>query len=267
MTLCCCIFALAQCHRILQLREESVEEIVAMKRIMLSTLAAVYLMDGVTVYAADLPARAPVPVSAPAAYNWTGIYIGVNGGYGWGRQDPLSLITTRFDSQTFGVNGGTFGGTSGAQLQVGRVVLGVESDIAWANIKGNQIIAPAILGLPIGATVNMSSDTKWIGTARMRVGYGADNILLYGTLGVAALNAHANGISVSGITCGTAGVLRCTGSHLRPGIAAGAGLEYGFTHNWSAKFEYLWIGASGGGLAKEHINQVRGGINYRFGGV
>ena len=49
---------------------------------------------------------------------------------------------------------------------------------------------------------------------------------------------------------------------LRVGIAAGGGIEYGFTPNWSAKLEYVWIGAA---LNDAHLNTVRAGINYRFG--
>lgn len=236
-----------------------------MNRVVFSCVALVALTS--VAQSADLPVQAyKAPVVVPS-YNWTGFYIGVNGGYGWGKQDPLNLITDRFDKFAFSVSGGMFGGTVGAQIQAAHVVMGLEADLDWANIRGSSTVVPTILGLPVGATVRMASNTEWLGTARVRVGYAQDNWLFYGTGGAALLSSQANGNSVAGITCGTAGVLQCTGSGVRPGIAAGAGIEYGFTPNWSAKFEYLWIGAVGGKGATESFSTVRAGVNYRLGGV
>src|SRR4051812_23336847 len=92
--------------------------------------------------AADLatrPAYAPAPIMSPVpVYNWTGIYVGLNGGYGWGTQDPLNIITNRFDNSSLDMNGGVFGGTVGAQIQSGHVVFGVEADLDWANLRGSS---------------------------------------------------------------------------------------------------------------------------------
>ena len=98
--------------------------------------------------AADMPVpyKAPVPVAAPV-YNWTGFYLGVNGGYAWGQQDPFNIITNRFDSLSTSLSGGVVGGTSGAQVQVSHVVLGVETDIDWANIRGSTVATPTV-GVP-----------------------------------------------------------------------------------------------------------------------
>lgn len=93
-----------------------------MQMILRSTVAAAaLLMASLAARAADLP-MAPVyqPAAAPAAvrqvYNWTGLYVGVNGGYGWGSQDPFNIITNRFDSFSTGISGGAVGGTLGAQI-------------------------------------------------------------------------------------------------------------------------------------------------------
>jgi outer membrane immunogenic protein len=236
-----------------------------MQRFLLSTVAvAALLTTSLAVQAADLPAR---PYSAPVAvpmYNWTGFYLGINGGWGWGSQDPLSLITNRFDRFEFDVDGGMVGGTFGAQIQSGRVVIGVESDIDWANITGSSGITPTIFGAAAGFTGNVSTHIDWIGTARMRVGYAADNWLFYGTGGLAILGGKTD-VSLNGVTCGTAGVLQCSGSGNRTGIAVGGGVEYGFAQNWSAKLEYLWIGA--GAIQTADINTIRAGVNFRFGGL
>ena len=235
-----------------------------MKRLWLSTVAATALLTtSFVAQAADLPVKS---YSAPAAvpmYNWTGFYLGINGGWGWGSQDPLSLITNRFDRFDFDVNGGMFGGTFGAQIQIARVVIGLESDIDWANITGSSGITPTIFGAPAGFTGNVSTHIDWVGTGRMRVGYAADNWLLYGTGGIATLGGKTD-VSLNGVTCGTAGNLQCSGSGNRTGITAGAGIEYGFAPNWSAKLEYLWVGA--GAIQTAETNMTRGGFNYRFGG-
>ena len=224
-------------------------------------LAAVSL----SAHAADLPSRpayAPPPPVVVAAYNWTGIYLGINGGYGWGRQDPLSLITTQFDQVNTDVNGWTVGGTFGAQIQSGHVVLGVEGDINWANIKGTATVIPTVLGFPAPYTARLATEATYVSTVRMRVGYAVQNWLLYGTGGIAVVSGKTNA-SLTGATCGTVNVVACSGDSTRFGVAAGGGLEYGFTPNWSAKVEYLWLGAA---LNNAQLNIVRGGINFRFGG-
>ena len=64
--------------------------------------AATLLLSPLAANAADMsvPAKAPMtPVAA--VYDWTGFYLGINGGYGWGQQDPLTLLSNRFDRSSF----------------------------------------------------------------------------------------------------------------------------------------------------------------------
>ena len=217
--------------------------------------------------AADLPARtyAPAPVAA-AVYNWTGMYVGVNGGYGSGDQDPLTLFSNRFDRSSFSIKGGMFGGTIGAQIQQGYVVLGLEGDLDWANISGNATITPSILGVGQGVTLNTSNKISAVGTARARVGVAMNNWLFYSTGGVAFVKSSAAAISVAGLPCGTlfGAASNCSASSWRPGIAAGLGFEYAFTPNWSLKAEYLYLRVVGTGVSTDSLNTVRSGINYRF---
>jgi outer membrane immunogenic protein len=227
--------------------------------------SATMLLGSFAAHAADLAVKAPAPVPMPV-YNWTGLYIGVNGGYGWGQQDPLNLITNRFDRTSFNINGGMFGGTFGAQIQQGYVLLGLEGDLDWANVRGSGITPVAIAGTPL-ATLNVTSKIEAIGTVRARAGVAVNNWLFYGTGGAAFIKETASGTSIAGAACGTLGVLpSCTGSVWRPGLAAGAGAEWGFASNWTAKAEYLYVAAAGTGVSVDHINIVRAGINYRFGG-
>ena len=67
------------------------------------------------------------------------------------------------------------------------------------------------------------------------------------------------------VGCGTISLPDCSISQFRPGAAAGVGVEYGFTPNWSANLEYIWAGAIAGS-STESISMVRVGVNYRFGG-
>jgi outer membrane immunogenic protein len=219
----------------------------------------------VSANAADVPMKAaPAPVVAQL-YNWTGLYVGVNGGWGWGQQDPLAPFSNRFDRTSFNTSGGMVGGTFGAQIQQGYVVLGIEGDLDWANVKGNGISTPTILGVPQAITLNVGSNISAIGTARIRAGVAMNNWLFYATGGAAFVNSSANGTSIAGVPCGTLGVLpNCSASAWRPGLAAGLGTEWGFTPSWSAKLEYLFIDVVGSGFSTDHINTVRAGINYRF---
>src|SRR5579872_2899448 len=148
--------------------------------------SAMLLATIVSANAADLPSKAyaPAPVVAQV-YNWTGVYVGVNGGYGWGTQDPLILFSNAFDRSSFNIAGGVFGGTAGAQIQQGYVVLGLEGDIDWAHISGNGISNPSILGIGKGITLNIATNTSAVMTARARVGAAMNNWLFYVTGGVA----------------------------------------------------------------------------------
>jgi outer membrane immunogenic protein len=226
--------------------------------------ASALLLASVSANAADLPAR-PAPYAAPvvATYNWTGIYIGLNGGWGWGQQDPLNIITNRFDNSSVGFSGGLFGGTLGGQIQSGHVVLGFETDIDWANLKGSSNLNPSVAGGLLGL-VSATTNIDWVATARARVGYAFDNILVYGTGGVAALGAKTSlSLVPGGAACGAI-LTGCAGANKQLGAVLGGGVEYGITQNISAKLEYLYVSAVS--LDVSHHSEVRAGLNYRFGG-
>src|ERR1700686_1431174 len=144
-----------------------------MKKVLLASVGIIAL--GVaSASAADMQRRA-MPAKAPAyvtpVYNWTGPYIGISGGGGWGRSDfsaPLS-------SGSFNTSGGLVGGTLGYNYQIGQVVLGVEGDLDWSNIGGSTTC-----GVTTCETRN-----HWLSTARGRLGYAVDRFMPYVTGGAA----------------------------------------------------------------------------------
>jgi outer membrane immunogenic protein len=201
--------------------------------------------------AADIPQAAPytrAPVEVlPAGYSWAGFYIGAMGGAGWST------------SQGVDFKGAFAGGTLGANAQFSNFVLGGEIEGAWSNIGQT---ASTLFGL-----VSATDDIQAFGSATVRAGVALNNVLIYGKGGFAAasnnLKLSALGNSVSD-----------TQTHL--GYTVGAGVEYGFTPNWSAKIEYLFAsyqsknyfanlippGVPSGSF---DVNTVKFGVNYRFG--
>jgi outer membrane immunogenic protein len=227
-----------------------------MKRIFIS--AVLTLVGVASAMAADLPQPAPPPL-APAAYipvvapvyNWGGIYLGINGGYGFGKSEWTGggLSTGNFNTSGFVV-----GGTLGANYQVDAFVFGVETDIDFTGIQGSSNLCT--VG---GAACQTSND--WLGTTRGRLGYAADRVLFYGTAGAAYGNVQAN---VNGVT----------NSATEFGWTAGAGVEAAFADNWTARIEYLFVdlskascgSACGGAPVTVSFTQslVRAGIDFKF---
>jgi outer membrane immunogenic protein len=236
-----------------------------MKKILLSTTATLALITtSLLARAAGLPMQAykSAPLVA-VVYNWTGIYVGANAGYGMGKQDPLGLFSNDFNRFDYTLSGGMLGGTFGAQIQSGHVVVGLEGDLDWTSMSGSGSGSVVKLGLLQGAAT-IASKVSAIDTLRARVGYAHDNWLFYGTAGVALTNDTSTFTQTVGFVCNN-GIVPCSSkADWHAGLAAGAGVEYGITPNLSTKIEYLWVGAGAVNTLKE--NMVRAGLNWRFGG-
>jgi outer membrane immunogenic protein len=214
----------------------------------------------VSAQAADMPRAAPIYKAQPVAqaYDWTGFYLGINGGYAWGRSswsDPAAGT----DSGNFSTSGGTIGGQIGYNWQTGPAVLGIETDFNWIGAGGNSTGGGVCLTDGGGSCQTKQS---WIGTTRARLGYSFDRWLPYITGGVAYGDVQA--IQNGGSSSST-----------RTGWTAGGGIEYGIDRNWSAKLEYLHIdlgtasfmgAASGTQSLSVPITDdiVRAGLNYRW---
>jgi outer membrane immunogenic protein len=222
-----------------------------MKRILGGMVVAAALSG--SAFAADLPPRtyAKAPAVAPVT-NWSGLYVGGNLGYGWGSGNTdFSFLPSPAE---FGLNNTTLGARSsgvigGAQLgynwQIGSVVTGVEADIQGSGIKGSAR-APAIPTIVLLES-SLSSEHKlsWFGTVRGRLGVTVTpELLLYGTGGLAygRVDASANWFEpfeVGGLHFQAQAPASV--SKTKVGWTAGAGAEWMFARNWSAKLEYLYV--------------------------
>ena len=227
--------------------------------------AAGSVVCAVSAGAADLPLPAPVPTApvayAPAAiFNWTGFYIGGHAGAGFANSswsDPLTGAGNSFSSTGF-----LGGGQAGVNYQIDRFVLGVEGDWSWTGLNGsgNNSAGNAI-----------STNARWTSTVTGRVGAAFDRFLVYGKGGVAFAQDQSGFTDTFGNSA--------SNSLMRTGWTAGAGLEYGITKNWSAKLEYDYLGFGSQSLnfttpttplytssANLNVQEIKAGINFRFGG-
>jgi outer membrane immunogenic protein len=219
--------------------------------------------------AADLPPvvqkapTAPVAYAPEAIYSWTGFYIGGNAGVGFGSSswsDPFSGATNKFSSNA----GFLGGGQIGANYQLNHLVLGVEGDFDWTGLgprgSGTDSIGEAI-----------NTKTNFTSTITGRIGGAFDRFLVYGKGGVAFAQDNSGFTDFAGNSANT--------TLLRTGWTAGAGIEYGITKNLSAKVEYDYLGFGSQPMnfttattplysssASLNIQEIKAGINFRFGG-
>jgi outer membrane immunogenic protein len=215
-----------------------------MKRVLLMSvgLAALASFSGIAAGADLRPAPYAVAPYALPYYNWTGFYVGVNGGGAWGSSQWAGF-------STFNTSGGLIGGTVGYNRQFGQVVVGVEGDLDWANIQGGGI-----------CTFACQTTDKWLGTVRGRVGSAIDRWMPYAPGGLAFGNYQAQS------NLGTS-------STTNAGWTLGAGVEYGIVPNVSVKAEYLYVNLGDFNCNTCNIpvtnvnstaNILRGGVNVHF---
>lgn len=211
-----------------------------MKRFLLAAGIAIATAAGGVASAADLGPQpyysSPSP-STPRIFNWAGFYVGANIGYEWGS------VSNGAQSPD-GVAGGVQGGYN---WQNSQFVYGIEGDINLSD--ANDTFAPYKFANP------------WFGTVRARLGYAFQqyNVLAYATGGLAfgdlVATATATGIDET---------------KTEVGWAIGAGAEYGFNANWSAKVEYLYIDLGDRTFATTGVDNglsaslLRFGVNYHF---
>jgi outer membrane immunogenic protein len=250
-----------------------------MKKFLLASAGLVALSISAPASAADLAARpytkAPPPVVA--IYDWTGFYIGANGGGAWSHNcwDVTSFVNGRTGPEgCHDATGGVVGGQVGYRWQSAGWVFGLEAQGDWADLKASNISSF------IPAWTN-NSKIEAFGLFTGQVGYAWNNVLWYVKGGAAVTDDKFRG------TVTTTGVLFDSANQTRWGGVVGTGLEVGFAQNWSVGVEYdhLFMGrsnvtfTSAGVLAgipagspfrtdsiRQDVDMVTARINYRFGG-
>ena len=184
-------------------------------------LAAATATSAGAAYAADLsegPVEQQVVYSPTPAISWTGFYAGINGGFGTGSA-PAST------GAAFNIS--PSGGFLGAQIGYNHnltdnIVIGIEADAQWANITGRN---------PTGGPANVTQTINWFGTVRGRLGYAMDTWLPYVTGGLAVAGATRTTDAGGGQSVGMT----------HTGYALGAGIEWAFAGDWTAKLEYQYL--------------------------
>jgi outer membrane immunogenic protein len=250
-----------------------------MKKMLLGMLGSVLLgsvLPGIApAAAADLAARpytkAPPPM-VQAAYDWSGFYVGVNGG--WAQSADRRSFTFPFPGipdALFGdydANGGTVGGQVGYRWQAGAWVFGLEAQGNWADVNGRTVNLTDPTGL---ATVRSKMDAFGLFTGQ--VGYAWNNVLLYAKGGAAVTDRNYSFFAAGNVLASS------TGYQTQWSPTVGAGLEVTFAPNWSIGVEYdhifegvhdeTFFPPAGAGVAGFHAggdtDMVLGRLNYRFG--
>lgn len=208
-----------------------------MKRMLI--VGALAFVAGGQALAADLPPPMAPPPRAPATYvpapvpfyNWGGIYFGANAGYNFGTISPTG-------GGNFNTSGFLGGGTVGFNYQWAAIVAGLEGDWDYNSVNNS---------IPGGGNFK----SNWLATARGRLGYAWDRVLVFATGGAAF-----------------APVTIPAGSATLDGWTAGAGVEVAIAPNWTIKGEYLYVNFLNPSIAgvkfKDTDNVIRGGVNFKF---
>ena len=245
-----------------------------MKKFLLGTVGLVALGMAAPASAADMAARpyTKAPAMIAAVYDWSGFYVGVNGGWGSSRKcwDFVTPAGTFVAAEgCHDATGGTVGGQVGYRWQASQWVFGLEAQGNWADFNGRNVSIP---GPAFSNDTRVDAFVLFTG----QVGVAFNNALLYVKGGAAVTSDRyrqlltATGVQVSNNVNDT-----------RWGGVVGVGLEYGFAPNWSAAIEYdhlfmqdkthtfTAIGTNaflGTERIRQDVDLVTVRINYRWGG-
>jgi len=264
--------------------------------------AAFTAIAATSAFAADLPVKAPPPVVE--IWTWDKWYVGLNGGYSWGRSDTsgtfynnltgLQLSPTQYTR--LNLDGGVFGGQIGKNWQSGQWVFGLEADGQWSGERGSTLftcVTPALggacnpvtagPGLGISPTTTFNQEIAWFATFRARAGLLATpTALLYVTGGAAVAGINTNGVIAGFAANQQPTSIAWSNESVNWGWVVGAGIEARLGGNWTGKIEglYMDLGSVYGAPVLTTSNPplrfnygssitdivVRAGVNYHFGG-
>lgn len=230
-----------------------------------SALASSLLGISAVANAADMPVKAPPAPAPPPAFSWTGFYLGGEVGGVWSHGSLFDSLHG-FDVST-SHNGFIGGGDVGFDYQFNTFVVGIESNFDWTSLSatGAGVVVPGV------GTLQGSANTKSIVTVAGRFGLAWNQLLFYGKAGVGWVD---NTATITNLTTGGS----VSASNTRAGGLLGAGAEWAFNPNWSAKVEYNHINLDSftfsGPIfpgdtwtAHRNVDTLMVGLNYRFGNL
>lgn len=248
-----------------------------MRGYLIALLTAISFGSVQASFAADMPLKAS-PLYTPS-FSWSGFYLGVNGGSGWGTSSSsanFSLLGTAFNLPLYSQStSGWLGGfQAGYNWQTGNIVLGLEGDYDFTNIQGTTACV---------VVFNCGVKQNWLADFTGRIGVAPiDKLLMYVKGGVAWAgdkDTFGNSLTVGAATV----ALNASASNTRTGGLMGTGLEYAFLPHWSAKIEYDYIDFGTATVAqtltttpvipglptistqhKDSESLMKAGVNYRF---
>lgn len=212
-----------------------------------------------TAFAADAVIE-EIPVEVAPVFSWTGGYVGIQAGGGWGESDFRQGAPNPVPD-TLDFDGFLVGGTAGYNYAFSpSFVVGIEGDIAYADIDGS--FGPGDLAGGFGCGSGpCTTEIDWLATLRGRLGFTFDRFMIFGTGGLAA----------AGVESGIENTTTFQVDDTLVGWTAGGGVEYAFSDRWSAKVEYLHVdlddtdeAANGFFTENNELDVVRAGINFHF---
>ena len=244
-----------------------------MKKFLLGTVALIAFAAPAA--AADLAARpyTKAPAMIAAVYDWSGFYIGANGGWGSSRKcwDVVPLAGPLLAEGCHDATGGTAGGQIGYRWQSAAFVFGVEAQGNWADFTGSRVSQQFIVAP--GDAVDRTKISSF-GLFTGQVGYAWNNALLYVKGGAAVVaDRYDHRFTATNVVFDSV-------KETRWGGVVGVGVEYGFAPNWSAAIEYdhMFMGERDlrfttplGTLStidriRQDVDLVTVRVNYRWGG-
>ena len=191
-----------------------------MRKYLLATLSVAALsFASQSSFAADVE-------MAPAAYDWSGPYLGVTAGYGWG--DVTQYDGGGDSGNVDGLDGFIAGGTLGYNHQMGSFLIGLETDISYSDISSEFSDQP---GWDCIVDDGCQTDVDWFGTARLRLGLPMDSFLPYIT----------GGLAIGGVESRIEGNTDFTLDETELGWTVGGGVEAAVTESLTVKAEVLYV--------------------------
>lgn len=246
-----------------------------MRKSLLVVAAVMALGAAAPAAAADLPARTytKAPAMVAPIYDWSGFYIGINGGGGFSNKcwdltdNGVAAVVPAVSEGCHDTSGATVGGQIGYRWQSAAWVFGVEAQGNWADFRGDNV------SLLFPASRNQSRIDDF-GLFTGQVGYAWNNTLVYVKGGAAVTSDRYRIFDIP------SGLLTDTSNETRWGGAIGVGFEYGIAPNWSLAFEYdhLFMGTrdvsfttfggafDGTDRIRQDVNLFTARFNYKFGG-